>query len=298
MTNIVFIGLGNMGAPMATHLANAGHKLTVANRSPEKVAQWLMQFEESSSLPHAPAALYGSTLPSDTDVVILCVSRDEDVREWLVDNGIISQLPAHSVIIDHSTTSATLAEEMANLAAKEDIYFCDTPVSGGQQGAQSGQLSLMVGCDSRVFEQISSITAPYTKAIAHMGKPGCGQKTKMVNQICVAGLVQALAEGINFAENNNLDVKKVMNLVGQGAASSWQLVNRHDTMISGEYDHGFALDLMHKDLQICLEQASRSNSATPVTHLVDQYYQELQAKGHGSKDTSALLLRLQTLGHL
>lgn len=298
MANIVFIGLGNMGAPMATHLANAGHKLTVANRSPEKVAQWLMQFEESSSLPHTPAALNGSTLPSDTDVVILCVSRDEDVREWLIDNGIISQLPAHSVIIDHSTTSASLAEEMANLAAKEDIYFCDTPVSGGQQGAQSGQLSLMAGCDSRAFEQISSITAPYTKAIAHMGKPGCGQKTKMVNQICVAGLVQALAEGINFAENNNLDVKKVMNLVGQGAASSWQLVNRHDTMISGEYDHGFALDLMHKDLQICLEQASKSNSAIPVTHLVDQYYQELQAKGHGSKDTSALLLRLQTLGHL
>ena len=298
MANIVFIGLGNMGAPMATHLANAGHKLTVANRSPEKVAQWLMQFEESSSLPHTPAALNGSTLPSDTDVVILCVSRDEDVREWLLDNGIISQLPAHSVIIDHSTTSASLAEEMANLAAKEDIYFCDTPVSGGQQGAQSGQLSLMAGCDSRVFEQISSITAPYTKAIAHMGKPGCGQKTKMVNQICVAGLVQALAEGIHFAENNNLDVKKVMNLVGQGAASSWQLVNRHDTMISGEYDHGFALDLMHKDLQICLEQASKSNSATPVTHLVDQYYQELKAKGHGSKDTSALLLRLQTLGHL
>lgn len=298
MANIVFIGLGNMGAPMATHLANAGHKLTVANRSPEKVAQWLMQFEESSSLPHTPAALNGSTLPSDTDVVILCVSRDEDVREWLIDNGIISQLPAHSVIIDHSTTSATLAEEMANLAAKEDIYFCDTPVSGGQQGAQSGQLSLMAGCDSRVFEQISSITAPYTKAIAHMGKPGCGQKTKMVNQICVAGLVQALAEGIHFAENNNLDVKKVMNLVAQGAASSWQLINRHDTMISGEYDHGFALDLMHKDLQICLEQASKSNSAIPVTHLVDQYYQELQAKGHGSKDTSALLLRLQTLGHL
>ena len=295
MANIVFIGLGNMGAPMAVHLAKAGHKLTVANRSPQKVAKWLSTIKPYYELKFEPKTLQGHILPTDTDVVILCVSRDEDVREWLVDNGIISQLSANSIIIDHSTTSATLAEEMANLAAKEDIYFCDVPVSGGQQGAQSGQLSLMAGCNSAVFNEITTITAPYTKAIAHMGMPGSGQKTKMVNQICVAGLIQSLAEGINFAENNGLDIKKVMQLVGQGAASSWQLLNRHDTMIAGEYDHGFAVNLMHKDLQICINQANKSNSPTPITELIDQYYQELQASGHGNKDTSALLLRLQTL---
>lgn len=295
MANIVFIGLGNMGAPMAVHLAKAGHKLTVANRSPQKVDKWLATIEPYHELKFEPKALQGHILPTDTDVVILCVSQDEDVREWLIDNGIISQLSANSIIIDHSTTSASLAEEMANLAAKEEIYFCDIPVSGGQQGAQSGQLSLMTGCNPAIFEKITAITAPYTKAIAHMGKPGSGQKTKMVNQICVAGLIQSLAEGINFAENNGLDVKKVMQLVGQGAASSWQLLNRHDTMIAGEYDHGFAVDLMHKDLQICINQAKKSNSPTPITKLIDQYYQELQASGHGNKDTSALLLRLQTL---
>lgn len=295
MANIVFIGLGKMGAPMAAHLAKAGHKLTVTNRSPEKVTQWLSDIDLETDI--TPTALVGHALPNDTKVVILCVSRDEDVREWLIDNGIIAQLSAKSIIIDHSTTSATLAEEMANQAAKEDIYFCDIPVSGGQQGAQSGQLSLMVGCNPTIFEQITAITAPYTKAIAHMGTPGSGQKTKMVNQICVAGLVQSLAEGIIFAEKNNLDVKKVMQLVGHGAASSWQLLNRHDTMIAGEYDHGFAIDLMHKDLQICINQAVKSNSPTPITQLIDQYFQELQALGHGNKDTSALLLRLQSLNH-
>ncbi len=284
--NILFIGLGNMGAPMAAHLANAGHSLTVANRSPEKVSKWL---ESNPGQPlSAPDAL-----PGQTDAVILCVSRDKDVEEWLLDNGITNQLKPGALIIDHSTTSADLAERMAEAAAENGIFFCDVPVSGGQQGAQNGQLSLMAGCDAEAYEKLVEITAPYTKAIAHMGPPGCGQKTKMVNQICVAGLIQSLAEGIHFAQESGLDAEKVMELVGQGAASSWQLVNRHKTMIDGDYDHGFAVSLMHKDLQICLQEAKASGLSLPVTELVDSYYQQLESEGSGSKDTSSLLLRLQ-----
>ncbi len=284
--NILFIGLGNMGAPMAAHLANAGHSLTVTNRSSEKVSKWL---ESNPGKPlSAPDAL-----PGQTDAVILCVSRDKDVEEWLIDNGIINQLKPGALIIDHSTTSADLAERMAEAAAKNGIFFCDVPVSGGQQGAQNGQLSLMAGCAPEVYEKLVEITEPYTKAIAHMGTPGCGQKTKMVNQICVAGLIQSLAEGIHFAQESGLDAEKVMELVGQGAASSWQLVNRHKTMIDGDYDHGFAVSLMHKDLQICLQEAKASGLSLPVTELVDSYYQQLESEGNGSKDTSSLLLHLQ-----
>jgi len=289
MATIVFIGLGNMGAPMAAHLAAAGNTLYVANRSPEKVNQWL----ES----HPGTALQGTTLPADTEAVIFCVSRDEDVREWLIDNGIKDQLKPGSVVIDHSTTSAILAEEMATECEKSGIFFCDVPVSGGQQGAQSGQLSLMAGAADAVFNKVEALTAPYTKVIAHMGPPGSGQKTKMVNQICVAGLIQALAEGVHFAQNNDLDVEKVMQLVGAGAASSWQLINRHQTMIDGEYDHGFAVSLMHKDLQICLKQAAEAGIELPVTSQVDDYYADLERTGHGNKDTSALLLRLKENGN-
>ena len=284
--NILFIGLGNMGAPMAAHLANAGHSLTVTNRSAEKISKWL-EINPGQPL-SAPDAL-----PGQTDAVILCVSRDKDVEEWLIDNGIINQLKPGALIIDHSTTSADLAERMAEVAAKNGIFFCDVPVSGGQQGAQNGQLSLMAGCAPEVYEKLVEITAPYTKAIAHMGAPGCGQKTKMVNQICVAGLIQSLAEGIHFAQESGLDAKKVMELVGQGAASSWQLINRHKTMIDGDYDHGFAVSLMHKDLQICLQEAKASGLSLPVTELVDSYYQQLESEGNGNKDTSSLLLRLQ-----
>ena len=284
--NILFIGLGNMGAPMAAHLASAGHSLTVANRSPAKITQWLAS--NQGQVLAAP-----SPLPSQTDAVILCVSRDEDVEEWLIDNGIINQLKPGALIVDHSTRSAGLAERMAAKASENGVYFCDVPVSGGQQGAQNGQLSLMAGCDSNAYERLVDLTAPYTKAIAHMGEPGCGQKTKMVNQICVAGLIQSLAEGIHFAQESGLDPKKVMELVGQGAASSWQLINRHQTMIDGDYDHGFAVSLMHKDLQICLHEAKAEGVSLPITEIVDSYYQQLESGGNGNKDTSSLLLRLQ-----
>jgi len=289
--NILFIGLGNMGAPMAAHLASAGHSLTVANRSPSKINQWLGS-NVGQALPSP------DTLPAETDAVILCVSRDEDVEEWLIDNGIINQLSPGTLIIDHSTTSAGLAERMAAAAAQNGVFFCDVPVSGGQQGAENGQLSLMAGCAPEAYERLVNLTAPYTRAIAHMGEPGCGQKTKMVNQICVAGLIQSLAEGIHFAQESGLDAEKVMSLVGQGAASSWQLVNRHETMIKGDYNHGFAVSLMHKDLQICLQEAKALGVELPVTGIVDEYYQELESDGNGDKDTSSLLLRLKQHGKM
>lgn len=285
MANIVFIGLGNMGFPMAGHLASAGHSLTVHNRSREKVDAWLAQYPGQ--------ALTGTSLPHGTDAVILCVSRDEDVREWLIDNGIIANAAPGLLIIDHSTTSAALATEMGDIAEKSGSYFCDIPVSGGQQGAQSGQLTLMAGCDGKVFSRVKELCRPYTRAIEHMGPPGSGQKTKMVNQICVAGVIQSLSEGINFAMQAGLNAEQVMTLLGQGAASSWQMVNRHQTMIEGRYDHGFAVSLMHKDLQICLKEASAQNIPLPMATAVDAYYAELEATGHGQKDTSALLLRLQ-----
>lgn len=304
MANIVFVGLGNMGYPMAGHLAQAGHTIFVANRSPEKIQRWLSDYPGQPCPPinsdskNNKANTNTNTNTEVTcktelmDAVILCVSRDQDVKECLIDNGIIKLLKPQGVIIDHSTTSATLAEAMAVEAQAHEVYFCDAPVSGGQQGAINGQLSIMVGCVSEVFHQVEQLVAPYTRAIAHMGPVGSGQKTKMVNQICVAGLVQALAEGIHFANSAGLDSKQVMEIVGQGAASSWQLLNRHQTMINGEYNHGFAVDLMHKDLEICLNTAKSLNIELPVTAIVDEFYQELQQQGHGDKDTSALLLRL------
>jgi len=287
MANIVFIGLGNMGAPMAGHLANAGHQLTVANRSPEKVSHWLSQY---------PGQAWDGSLPDNTDAVILCVSKDEDVREWLVDKGLLQALGTHNagaIIIDHSTTSDVLACDMAEQAHKNGVYFCDVPVSGGQQGAQSGQLTLMAGAEEAAFPTIKALTSPYTKAIEHMGPPSSGQKTKMVNQICVAGLIQALAEGVNFSEKMGLNTAKVMTLLAGGAAGSWQMQNRHSTMIDGEFDHGFAIDLMLKDLAICLNSASNADIPLPVTDWVAKQYQALSNQGHGNKDTSALLLALR-----
>ncbi|HBS41632.1 MAG TPA: 2-hydroxy-3-oxopropionate reductase [Oceanospirillales bacterium] len=288
MADILFIGLGVMGAPMAAHLASAGHAVTVTNRSPAKVDNWL-QKHKGSALPHPiPPRL-------DLDAVILCVGNDNDVREWLTVKGLLPALKPGTLIIDHSTTSATLAEEMAARCAETGVYFCDVPVSGGEQGAINGQLSLMAGCDSAAYDTLVSLTAPYTKAIAHMGPPGCGQKTKMVNQICITGLVEALSEGILFAQKAGLDVDKVMQLVSQGAAGSWQLSNRYKTMLAGEYDHGFAVELMCKDLDICLDQAGKLGLELPVATLVSGYYRELMLAGHNRKDTSSLLLRLQEL---
>lgn len=287
MATLAFIGLGNMGYPMAGHLANNGHSVRVYNRTPARTAQWLSEYqgEGFDNISHTVR---------HCDAVILCVGRDDDVRDILTgQHNAIAAMNPGTLIIDHTTTSAHLAEEMASAAKNAGLRFSDAPVSGGQQGAINGQLSLMVGCDSRDYDEIQRLTAAYSRTIERMGEIGSGQKTKMVNQICVAGLIQALAEGLHFAEKAGLDRDKVMSVISQGAAGSWQMSNRHQTMIAGEYQHGFAIDWMRKDLDICLEEAYRSNTELPVTALVNHYYQELQSMGAGRLDTSALLLRLQ-----
>lgn len=289
MAIIAFLGLGNMGYPMAGHLANSGHQLQVFNRTHSKAERWANEFAGT-------ACTDAITAVQNAEAVILCVGRDNDVRELLNDQ-LLSQLQPGTLIIDHTTTSARLAEELAARCAERGLRFADVPVSGGQQGAINGQLSLMAGCAENDYGDVIRFTAPYTRLIERMGNPGCGQKAKMVNQICVAGLIQALAEGLQFARNAGLDVEQVMKVIGQGAASSWQLQNRHQTMLNGEFNHGFAVDWMRKDLQICLQEALHNGSSLPVTALVDQFYGELQQQGAGKLDTSALLLRLPKSKH-
>jgi 3-hydroxyisobutyrate dehydrogenase-like beta-hydroxyacid dehydrogenase len=284
--NIAFIGLGNMGAPMASHLAQH-HQVTVFNRSSNKTELWLTQNPAHKTANSAQQACQNS------DVLILCVDNDHDVEQLIFGKqGASESLKAGSLIIDHTTTSSDLAKRMHKKLKAIGIQYVDAPVSGGQQGAINGQLTIMCGADEQVVEQIKSITQPYTKTFSHMGEAGSGQLTKMVNQICVAGLIQALAEGINFGQKAGLDMNKVMETLGNGAASSWQMVNRSQTMIQQEFDFGFAVDLMHKDLNICLNTANKIDAALPITTLVNQYYEELQNQGNGSLDTSSLLLRL------
>ena len=284
--NITLIGLGNMGAPIASHLAEH-HQITVFNRNPNKTDLWLTQNPTHKAASNAKQACQNS------DVLILCVSNDQDVEQLIFgEQGASESLKAGSLIIDHSTTSRDLAKHTHKQLRKIGIHYVDAPVSGGQQGAINGQLTIMCGADKQVIEQVKSITQPYTKTFSHMGEVGSGQLTKMVNQICVAGLIQALAEGINFGQKAGLDVNKVMETLGNGAASSWQMINRSQTMIQQEFDFGFAVDLMHKDLNICLDTANKIDAALPITTLVNQYYEELQNQGNGSLDTSSLLLRL------
>ncbi|MFT5593216.1 MAG: 3-hydroxyisobutyrate dehydrogenase-like beta-hydroxyacid dehydrogenase [Oceanicoccus sp.] len=284
--NITLIGLGNMGAPIASHLAEH-HQITVFNRNPNKTDLWLTQNPTHKAASNAKQACQNS------DVLILCVSNDQDVEQLIFgEQGASESLKAGSLIIDHSTISRDLAKHTHKQLRKIGIHYVDAPLSGGQQGAINGQLTIMCGADEQVIEQVKSITQPYTKTFSHMGEVGSGQLTKMVNQICVAGLIQALAEGINFGQKAGLDVNKVMETLGNGAASSWQMINRSQTMIQQEFDFGFAVDLMHKDLNICLDTANKIDAALPITTLVNQYYEELQNQGNGSLDTSSLLLRL------
>ena len=285
MAKIAFLGLGNMGFPMAGHLLKAGHQVIAYNRSTEKAERWGQQY-------NAPATSNSLEAIEEAEAVLLCLGRDNDVRDVLIQQQVLHSLKPNTLVIDHTTTSALLAQEHGQLCQELGLRFADAPVSGGQQGAENGQLSIMLGCAENDDAEIKSLLAPYTKSIERMGDVGAGQKTKMVNQICVAGLIQALAEGIQFATRAGLDVQQVMKVVGAGAASSWQLVNRHQTMIDGHYQHGFAVDWMRKDLQICLQEAVNNGSNLPITALVDQFYGELQQKGQGKLDTSALLLRL------
>ena len=287
MKNLAFIGLGVMGYPMAGHLANAGLTVNVWNRSPDKATRWAGEYAGAACTTIADAV-------RDAELVLTCVGADPDLREvYLGEKGIIANAPEGAILVDHTTASAGVAEELGSAAAAAGQHFMDAPVSGGQQGAENGQLTIMCGGDELVFERARKTLSLYARAINLMGPAGSGQKTKMVNQIAVAGVVQGLAEAIHFAEQAGLDTARVIDVISRGAAQSWQMENRSATMIAGEFDHGFAVGWMRKDLAICLEEARRNGAKLPVTALVDQFYAEVQDMGGKRWDTSSLVQRLR-----
>ena len=282
---IGFIGLGVMGFPMAGHLSEH-NKIAVFNRTKTKSEIWSTKY--NGKICSSPAEL-----ARISDVVILCVGNDNDVRDTITgQEGLAKNLSSGSIIIDHTTTSAKLSLELSEHLKLKNICYLDAPVSGGEAGAHWGQLSIMVGGDIESYKIIKNILKPYTKLIKYMGPSGFGQYTKMVNQICIAGLIQALAEGINFSERVGLDTKNVLEVVSKGAAQSWQMDNRWLTMLDENYDHGFAVDLMRKDLDIILDEADKNNINIEVTKIVNEYYKDIQKAGGGRWDTSSLLKRI------
>ncbi|ELL9329646.1 NAD(P)-dependent oxidoreductase [Vibrio fluvialis] len=280
--NVAFIGLGVMGFPMAGHLSQAGYCTNVFNRTENKARQWAQQFSgEFFSTPKAAA--------TECDIVFLCVGNDDDVRSVVYgDNGVLAGMEPGSVLVDHTTTSAELAEELANACQVKGIAFIDAPVSGGQAGAENGALTIMCGGDPAVFERIAPVMKSYGKQAALMGKHGQGQRSKMVNQICIAGVLKGLSEGLLLAQKAGLDVGQLVEVLKHGAAGSWQMENRAVTMSQGKFDFGFAIDWMHKDLNICLSEAKQMGIDLPLTQQVDSEYQTLQQQGFGRMDTSAL----------
>jgi len=281
---IAFLGLGVMGFPMAGHLATAGHRVTVYNRTPSKAAQWVAK-HGGRSAPSAAQAAEGA------EMVMMCVGNDDDVRA--VASDALRGMTSDAILVDHTTASAEVAREMHRAAAEKRVAFLDAPVSGGQAGAENGKLTIMVGGDADPFARAQPLLAHYGRAVTLMGGPGAGQLTKMVNQICIAGLVQALSEGINFAQKAGLDPLLVLDVIGKGAAQSWQMDNRGKTMVEDRFDFGFAVDWMRKDLAICLDESRRNAAALPITALIDQLYSRVQARGGGRWDTSSLIRLLR-----
>jgi len=281
---VAFAGLGVMGFPMAGHLAKAGHEVAVYNRSPEKARRWAETFGGKAAATAAEAA-------RDAEVLALCVGNDDDVRQ-VVAEALPAMAPG-GVIVDHTTTSAQVAREMAELARHSGRGFVDAPVSGGQAGAENGQLTVMCGGDETAFARAEPVIAAFAKAVRRMGGPGAGQLTKMVNQICIAGVVQGLAEGLHFAKRAGLDPLDVYEAVSKGAAQSWQMDNRWKTMSEGRFDFGFAVDWMRKDLGLVLDEAAANGAKLDMTALVDGFYAEVQALGGSRWDTSSLVARLE-----
>ena len=287
--NVAFLGLGVMGHPMAGHLAQAGHRLTVFNRTAAKASRWLEQHPGKS----APTPAAGA---AGADLVMTCVGNDDDVRAVVLgSDGALAAMRPGSILVDHTTASAHIAREIHAAAAARGIGFLDAPVSGGQAGAENGKLTIMVGGDDAAFARAEPVLAHYGRAVTLMGGPGSGQLTKMFNQICIAGLVQALAEGITFAEKAGLDVPRALDVIGKGAAQSWQMDNRGPTMAADKFDFGFAVDWMRKDLALCLAEARAKGAALPVTALVDQFYARVQAAGGGRWDSSSLIRVLRDI---
>jgi 3-hydroxyisobutyrate dehydrogenase-like beta-hydroxyacid dehydrogenase len=282
-----FIGLGVMGCPMAGYLAKNGHDVTVYNRTVAKADAWCQEYGGQSAATPAEAA-------KDAEIVFSCVGNDDDVREVLLgENGVLASVSGGSVIVDHTTASATVAREIATIAADKSVGFLDAPVSGGQAGAENGQLTVMAGGTIADFERAAPVMDCYAKAITHIGPVGAGQLAKMVNQICIAGVVQGLAEGLHFAKKAGLDPAIVIDSISKGAAQSWQMENRWQTMVNDEFDFGFAVDWMRKDLAIALEEASDNGATLEMTRLVDQFYSEVQDLGGKHWDTSSLIARLK-----
>lgn len=288
MAKVAFIGLGVMGYPMAGHLkTKGGHDVTVYNRTSAKAAKWVAQFGGNSAATPAEAA-------RDADFVFTCVGNDDDLRSvTLGDNGALSGMRSGAILIDNTTASAEVARELAAAAVARSLGFVDAPVSGGQAGAENGMLTVMCGGDPETFGKAKPVIDSFARMVGLMGPAGAGQLTKMINQICIAGLVQGLAEGIHFGKKAGLDIEKVIEVISKGAAGSWQMENRHKTMNEGKYEFGFAVDWMRKDLDIVLSEARRNGAALPVTALVDQFYGEVQKLGGNRWDTSSLLARLE-----
>lgn len=283
MAKLAFLGMGVMGFPMAGHLKKAGHDVVVYNRSAKKAQEWAAKHGGGTAATPAEAA-------KGADIVLVCVGNDDDLRSVIYgDKGALAGMAAGTILVDHTTASAEVAREIYAEAKKKGIGFLDAPVSGGQAGAENGQLGIMVGGDDAVFAKAEPVLKIYAKALSLMGPVGSGQLTKMVNQICIAGLVQALSEGMNFAVKAGLDTEKVLSVITAGAAGSWQMSNRAKTMVQGKFDFGFAVDWMRKDLSICLDEAKRNKARLPVTALVDQFYATVQARGGGRWDTSSLI---------
>lgn len=288
MATVAFCGLGVMGAPMARHLVEAGHEVTVYNRTPARSESWVAAHGgRSASTPSAAA--------NGKRYVFMCVGNDDDVRSVaLGSDGVLAGLSAGAVLVDHTTASADVAREVGAACAEQGVGFVDAPVSGGQAGAENGALTVMCGCDDQsVFDGAATVIDAYARKCALLGRVGSGQLTKMVNQLCIAGIAQGLSEAINFAQHAGLDPEAVVDVIGQGAAQSWQMDNRASTMARGEFEFGFAVEWMRKDLAICLAEAARNGARVPLAALVDQFYAQVEARGGSRWDTSSLIDLLQ-----
>ena len=281
--NVSFIGLGVMGYPMAGHLQNKGYNVTVYNRTTAKAEKWVEEYKGSMAKTPGEAS-------QNSEIVFMCVGRDEDIIEVMEgEGGILSNVAEGSIIVDHTTASAEIARNYYQKLKDKKLSFLDAPVSGGQAGAENGVLSIMIGGDEKDYNTVKPVLTSYGKAVELIGPSGSGQIAKMINQICIAGLVQGLSEAMAFGKKSNVDMEKVLSVISKGAAQSWQMENRYRTMLDGKFDYGFAVDWMRKDLSICFNEASKNGAMLPVTKIVDKYYEEVQKNGGNRFDTSSLM---------
>jgi len=281
--NVSFIGLGVMGYPMAGHLQNNGYNVTVYNRTTVKAEKWVEEYKGSMAKTPGEAS-------QKSEIVFMCVGRDEDIIEVMEgEDGILSKIADGSIIVDHTTASAEIARNYYQKLKNKKLSFLDAPVSGGQAGAENGVLSIMIGGDEKDYNTVKPVLTSYGKAVELIGPSGSGQIAKMINQICIAGLVQGLSEAMAFGKKSNVDMEKVLSVISKGAAQSWQMENRYRTMLDGKFDYGFAVDWMRKDLSICFNEADKNGAILPVTKIVDKYYEEVQKNGGNRFDTSSLM---------